>query len=49
MNVKYKSIFVPEDLHKRIKLQAIKKSMTMIEYVNYLWQMDVKKTKNGTA
>ena len=33
---KYKALFVPEKLHKEVKLRAVKKGMTIIEYLKEL-------------
>ncbi len=33
MSKEYKAIFVPESLHQKIKLSALKKKITMIEYL----------------
>lgn len=32
----YKALFVPEKLHQRIKMLALKKKLTMIEYLELL-------------
>lgn len=32
----YKAIFVPAELHNRIKMSALKRKLTMIEYLDAL-------------
>lgn len=32
-NKEYKAIFVPKTLHQKIKIAALKKNITMIEYL----------------
>ena len=42
-NQKYGALFLPVELHKQIKIAAAKHGLTMIEYLNEMWQFDVKK------
>ena len=36
MDKKYKALFVPEKLHKEVKLLAVKKGVTIIEFLEEL-------------
>ncbi len=36
MNIKYKAIFVPEELHKEIKVLATGREQTMIDFLDEL-------------
>lgn len=42
----YKAIMVEEKIHYQVKLKAISKNQSIMEYMNYLLELDNKK-QNG--